>query len=344
MKKILVTGGAGYIGSHTVVDLVLNGFQVHICDNFNNSSPKAVHAVEKILGVNIPLTKLDLKDKSAVGNMFEHGDFDGVIHFAGLKAVGESTSKPLAYYENNLLSTLNLLDACKKYNVQNFVFSSSATVYSDPAVVAYDEETTKTGKASSPYGTSKLEQEWILEDCVNGAEFPAGLRVVSLRYFNPIGAHSSSMIGEDPRGIPNNLAPFITQVMVGRREFLSVFGGDYATEDGTCIRDYIHVTDLARGHRLALEYIEKQPENSMEYINLGSGKGSSVLEVLHAFEATYGKSIPYKIVSRRPGDLPEFYAKTEKAQRLLNFKTEYSLDDMARDSWNWQKSNPNGFE
>lgn len=339
-----MTGGAGYIGSHTVVALLEKGFDCVIIDNFSNSSPEAVSRIEEITGKNVTLVEGDVCDEALVERIFSEHNIDAVIHFAGLKAVGESAGVPLSYYQNNLQSTLSLLSAMKKHNVSDLVFSSSATVYHDESVNCYEEATTKTDRPSSPYGTTKLMQEWVLEDATNGQEFTPGLKVISLRYFNPTGAHPSGKIGEDPSGIPNNLTPFIAQVVVGRRERLSIWGNDYPTPDGTCIRDYIHVQDLAKGHVLALEYLQKGGTNSsFDVFNLGSGVGYSVLEVLHAFEKANGAQIPYVFAPRRAGDLPEYFAKTTKAERALGFHTSYSLDDMARDTLNWQRLSPNGY-
>lgn len=345
--KILVTGGAGYIGSHTVVSLLESGYEVVVIDNLVNSSKESIRRAEQITGKSVTFVEGDVCCLETLREVFSAHKISAVIHFAGLKAVGESVTLPLAYYDNNIKSTLSLLSVMREFQVQKFVFSSSATVYNDPSTVCYDEATTKTDHPSSPYGTTKLMQEWIIEDAVKGQEFnEAPLQAISLRYFNPVGAHPCGKIGEDPKGIPNNLTPYITQVAVGRREFLSVWGNDYPTPDGTCVRDYIHVMDLARGHLNALQYLETAvPSGEALYdnVNLGSGKGNSVLEVINAFEKATGSPIPYKIAERRTGDLPEFFAKPDKALKLFGFKTELSFEQMAVDAWNWQKQNPQGY-
>ncbi|GHT80833.1 UDP-glucose 4-epimerase [Actinomycetota bacterium] len=343
---ILITGGAGYIGSHTVLSLLEDGYEVVVVDNFSNSSPKAIDVLRKLAlqetGKEFKFYKGDVANREFLRTVFVENKFDAVIHFAGFKAVGESVAMPYKYYDNNLVSTLTLLDVMSESNVRNFVFSSSATVYCDPGVTQYDETTTKIGRASSPYGTTKVMQEWILEDVANS--LAGDLKVIALRYFNPIGAHPSGDIGESPQGVPNNLTPYITQVAVGKREFLNVWGNDYDTPDGTCIRDYIHVVDLAKSHTLAVQRLLKTKNLPVfDGINVGSGKGYSVLEVIKAFDRAVGKSIPYKIMPRRAGDLAQSTAKTNKAKRLLRFEVELNIDDMARDAWNWQKKNPNGF-
>ncbi|GHS89596.1 UDP-glucose 4-epimerase [Synergistales bacterium] len=347
MSRILITGGAGYIGSHTALTLLGVGYDVVIVDNFSNSSPKAVDALSalalKETGKQFAFYEGDVCDGAFLRTVFEADKIEAIIHFAGLKAVGESVAIPAKYYDNNLRSTLTLLNTMKEFGVTGFVFSSSATVYSDPGVTKYDEATTRVGRASSPYGTTKVMQEWILEDTALSGEIP--LKVISLRYFNPVGAHSSGEIGESPQGIPNNLTPFITQVAVGKREFLSVFGDDYPTPDGTCIRDYIHVTDLAEAHYLAVKRLLEVDDLPMfDAINIGSGNGYSVFEVISAFDRAVGKKIPYKVVARRGGDLAEFTAKTEKAKKLFGFTTKLTIDDMAKDAWNWQNKHPNGFD
>ena len=332
--NVLVTGGAGYIGSHTVLALQNAGFKVHVLDNFINSKPVVLERLKTIGGKDIPFTKLDLLDKTGVDKIFAQNKFDAVIHFAGLKAVGESVSLPLMYYQNNLTGTINLLEAMQKHDVSKIVFSSSATVYGDPASVPIRE--TFPLKATNPYGQTKLFIEQILTDWQNAWK---KADVCLLRYFNPIGAHESGLIGEDPNGIPNNLVPFIAQVAVGRRDKLSVFGDDWKTPDGTGVRDYIHVTDLAQGHVKALQ---KAPKGVSVY-NLGTGRGQSVLEVLKAYEKACGKTLQYQIVQRRPGDIAACYADPSKAQTELGWKAELSIDRMCADSWNWQSKNPNGY-
>ncbi|MDR1033776.1 MAG: UDP-glucose 4-epimerase GalE [Bifidobacteriaceae bacterium] len=346
MQKILLTGGAGYIGSHTAIYLLEHGYDVVIVDNLSNASRKAVDAIKNITRKSFKFYRADVRYKTALYKVFRENKIDAVVHFAGLKAVGESVDKPLMYYDNNLKSTVALLNVMKAYNVTRVVFSSSATIYADPDSRLYNEKTTKVARATNAYGTTKVMQEYILEDTVNGAEFSdaGGLKVMSLRYFNPIGAHESGDIGENPNGIPNNLAPYITQVLVGRREYLSVFGDDYDTPDGTCIRDYIHITDLAIGHTLALKYLFSLTGAHFDAINLGSGKGSSVFEVIKSFEKAAGAEVPYKITGRRAGDLPETVADVQKAKNILGFVTTHTLDDGTLDSLNWQQKHPNGFE
>lgn len=335
--KILVTGGAGYIGSHTTLELLGAGHDVVVVDNLDNSSEESLRRVEKLSGKKIVFHKIDMCDADALDTVFAKHTIDAVIHFAGLKAVGESVEKPVLYYYNNLVSTLNLCESMTRHNVRQLVFSSSATVYGDPVSVPIDE--TASIGATNPYGNTKVMIEDILTDL---AATNQGWRISLLRYFNPIGAHESGEIGEDPNGIPNNLLPFVAQVAVGKREQLSVFGDDYDTPDGTGVRDYIHVVDLAKGHLAALTH--PASENSAEAYNLGCGQGYSVLEVIRAFEVASGKPIPYKIVDRRPGDIAMCYANPEKAQRELEWKAELSLEDACRDTWNWQSQNPNGFE
>lgn len=337
MKKVLVTGGAGYIGTHTVIELLKNGFEVVVVDNFINSSIKAISRVERIVNQPINLYEIDCCNYEAFEEVFKNEKIDAVIHFAGLKAVGESVSIPLEYYYNNLVSTLNLVNLMRKYKVYNLVFSSSATVYGDPHTVPITEDFPLS--ATNPYGRTKLIIEDMLRDfCKVNPEYNVAL----LRYFNPIGAHESGLIGENPNGIPNNLMPYITQVCIGKLEYLRVFGDDYNTSDGTGVRDYIHVVDLAYGHVCALNKLFSN--SGLVTYNLGTGKGYSVLEVLHAMEQAYGKEIPYKICERRPGDIAACYADPSKALKELNFKTKYGIEDMCASSWNWQKNNPNGFE
>ena len=334
---ILVTGGAGYIGSHTCVELLNAGYEVVVVDNLYNSSEKAVKRVEEITGKHVTFYEADILDREAMEKIFENETIDSVIHFAGLKAVGESVAKPLEYYYNNITGTLVLCDVMRKHGCKNIVFSSSATVYGDPAFVPITEECPK-GKITNPYGQTKGMLEQILTD-FNVAD--PEWNVILLRYFNPIGAHKSGMIGEDPKGIPNNLLPYIAQVAIGKRECLSVFGNDYNTADGTGVRDYIHVVDLAIGHVKAIEKL-KDKQGVLIY-NLGTGKGYTVLQVVHAFEKACGHAINYKIVDRRPGDIDCCYADPAKAKAELGWEAQYGIDEMCRDSWNWQSKNPNGY-
>ncbi|HIT31596.1 MAG TPA: UDP-glucose 4-epimerase GalE [Candidatus Enterenecus stercoripullorum] len=336
--SILVSGGAGYIGSHTCVELIQAGYDIVVADNLVNSCEEAVRRVEQIVGRSIPFVKAELCDPQQVEDLFvRYPGIDAVIHFAGLKAVGESVSKPLEYYTNNLVNTLVLLNAMRRHGVKNFVFSSSATVYGDPASVPIREDF-PTGGTTNPYGTTKLFLERILTDYC--AADPT-LNVALLRYFNPIGAHESGLIGEDPKGIPNNLVPYIAQVAVGKLEKLHVYGGDYPTPDGTGVRDYIHVVDLARGHVAALK---KLAENCGLFVcNLGTGKGYSVLDVLHAYEKACGKTLPYVIDPRRPGDIAECYADPTKAWEELGWQAQYGIEEMCASSWKWQSANPDGY-
>ena len=336
--NVLLAGGAGYIGSHTCVELIEAGHSVVIADNFANSCPEAVRRVEEITGTSIPLYEADVCDREAVEKIFSENKIDAVIHFAGLKAVGESVEKPLLYYRNNIDSTLTLLETMKKFNVNNFIFSSSATVYGTPKTVPL-VETMPTGSPTNPYGWTKLMMEQILTD--TAAANPA-MSIVILRYFNPIGAHESGRIGEDPNGIPNNLMPYITQVAAGRLQQLGVFGDDYPTHDGTGVRDYIHVVDLAKGHVKAIDYSGEH--KGVEIVNLGTGTGYSVLDIVKAFEKVNHLKIPYVIKPRRPGDIAECYANAEKAARVLGWKAEKNLEDMCYDSWNWQSHNINGYK
>lgn len=338
MKNILVTGGTGYIGSHTVVELLKLDYNVVIIDNLSNSKKIVIDRIETITGKRPKFYLGDIRNREDLKKVFTENKIDCVINFAGLKAVGESVQKPLEYYENNIYGAVVLLEEMRKYNVFNFIFSSSATVYGDPASVPVDE-TFPTGGTTNPYGTTKLFIERILMDL---AAADNRFNIAILRYFNPIGAHPSGLMGEDPNGIPNNLAPYITQVMVGKRECLNIFGNDYNTPDGTCIRDYIHVVDLAYGHVLTIKKLEENP--GVVIYNLGTGKGSSVFDVLHAFESAYGKPIPYKIVGRRAGDVTANFTIADKAEKEIGFKAKYDINDMARDAWNWQKNNPNGYE
>ena len=336
--SILVTGGTGYIGSHACVELIEAGYDIVVVDNLCNSSEEALRRVEKITGKKIPFILADLCDKAATEAVFvQYPEIEAVLHFAGLKAVGESVAKPLEYYGNNLTSTLVLLDAMRRHGVKNFVFSSSATVYGDPASVPIREDF-PTGGTTNPYGTTKLFIERILADyCAAAPEFNAAV----LRYFNPIGAHASGLIGEDPAGIPNNPVPYIAQVAVGKRSELHVYGNDYPTADGTGVRDYIHVVDLARGHVAALKKLETGC--GFFVCNLGTGKGYSVLEVLHAYEKACGKTLPYVIDPRRPGDIAECYADPALALKELGWRAELGIEEMCASSWKWQSMNPDGY-
>lgn len=329
--SILVTGGAGYIGSHTIVELLAAGHEVEVVDNLSNSDSEVIRRVEKISGKSVPLHVFDLQDKQKLSSLFAESHFDAAIHFAGLKAVGESSEKPLLYYRNNIDSTLTLLEVMNEYNVRKLVFSSSATVYGS-APIPYKESYPAGQGITNPYGQTKYFIEQILQD--TAASNPDN-QLTILRYFNPIGAHKSGLIGEQPNGIPNNLMPFIAQVAAGKRPKLVVFGDDYNTPDGTAVRDYIHVTDLAKGHLAALENITR----GVSVFNLGSGRGTSVLEMVHAFEKASGKTIFYKIGPRRAGDLSEYYADTNKALRELRWKTEESIEDACADTWRWQLNN-----
>ena len=334
MQKVLVTGGLGYIGSHTVVELQNAGFEVVIIDNLSNSSLEVLDGIIEITG-KIPLfEKIDLRQKSEVIQFFEkHQDISGIIHFAASKAVGESVENPLLYYENNLSTLIYLLQACNNYTIENFIFSSSCTVYGEPDKLPIDESA-PIKKATSPYGNTKQISEEILNDSCK----VSNLKSIALRYFNPIGAHDSSKIGELPLGIPQNLVPFITQTAAGLRDQLSVFGDDYPTEDGSCIRDYIHVVDLAKAHVVALERLLKdRNSNQFETFNIGTGKGSSVLEVVNAFEKITHQKLNYKIVDRRVGDVISVYADTKKANEVLGWKAENSMEDSLLSSWNWEK-------
>ena len=335
--KILVTGGMGYIGSHTCVELFNMGMDVVIVDNLANSNPEVLNRIETITGKRPTFYELDVCDEDALKCVFEDHSIDCVIHFAGMKAVGESVAIPEKYYANNLGSTLTLCRVMAEHNVKKIIFSSSATVYSGDNSMPL-RETSKTGNCTNPYGWTKYMGEQILRDI---AFADKEWSVVLLRYFNPIGAHESGLIGEDPKGIPNNLFPYISQVAVGRREYLSVFGNDYDTPDGTGVRDYIHVVDLAKGHVAAIRYAESH--TGTEVFNLGTGTGYSVLDMVKAFEKVNGVPVPYQIAPRRPGDLATCYADPEKSFRELGWKTEKTLEDMCRDTWNWQKNNPNGY-
>lgn len=338
--RILVTGGSGYIGSHTVLALISNGYKVTVIDNLSNSSQIPINRIECLLNTNIDFINCDLRSSKDLCKVFSQFKFDSVIHFASLKAVGESVIQPLRYYENNVYGTLNLLKVMEKYDVRNLIFSSSATVYGKEAKVPY-KEGYKLGTPSSPYGSSKVMIERILQDQVLANK---NFKIVSLRYFNPIGAHKSGKIGEDPKGTPNNLLPFITQVAIGKRKKLKVFGNDYDTKDGTCQRDYLHVMDLADGHVKAIQWLDKNIQNNnVEIFNLGTGKPVSVLEIINTFKEVTGVSIDYEFAPRRSGDLDSFWADTTKANNLLSWKTKFDLNQMISDSWNWQIKNPNGY-
>ncbi|KAM1025205.1 hypothetical protein ACFX13_039111 [Malus domestica] len=340
-KCILVTGGAGYIGSHTVLQLLLGGFKTVVVDNLDNSSEVAINRVRELareFGKNLSFHKMDLRDKAGLDNLFCSTPFDAVIHFAGLKAVGESVQKPLLYYNNNLIGTITLLEVMAAHGCKKLVFSSSATVYGWPKVVPCTEDFPLA--AANPYGRTKLFIEEIARDIYRS---DSDWKIILLRYFNPVGAHPSGLIGEDPRGIPNNLMPFVQQVAVGRRPAVTVFGTDYNTKDGTGVRDYIHVCDLADGHIAALHKLDEDTMGCEVY-NLGTGKGTSVLEMVAAFEKASRKKLPVLTSGRRPGDAEVVYASTEKAERELNWKAKYSIDDMCRDQWNWASKNPYGYE
>lgn len=336
--SILVTGGTGFIGSHTVLELLNGGFEVVVYDNLSNSSKESLKRVKELTGKDVKFYEGDIRDEEALDKMFSNEQIESCIHFAGLKAVGESVAKPWLYYDNNVHGTLTLLKVMNKYNVKKIVFSSSATVYGDPAFVPITEDC-PLGEITNPYGMTKRMQEIILTDM---AKADSEWTVFLLRYFNPIGAHESGRIGENPNGIPNNLMPYITQVAVGKREELGVFGNDYDTPDGTGVRDYIHVVDLAIGHVKAIEKMDSM--KGVNIYNLGTGNGYSVLEVISNFEKANGVKIPYSIKERRPGDIATNYASSEKAFKELGWKAERGIEEMCRDSWNWQKNNPNGYE
>ncbi|KAL3844471.1 hypothetical protein ACJIZ3_001874 [Penstemon smallii] len=340
-SSILVTGGAGYIGTHTVLQLLLGGYKAVVVDNLDNSSEIAINRVKELAakhGPNLTFHKIDLRDKPALEKLFASEKFDAVIHFAGLKAVGESVQKPMMYYDNNLIGTIALLEVMAAHGCKKLVFSSSATVYGSPEVVPCTEEFPIA--ATNPYGRTKL---FIEEICRDIYKSDSTWKIILLRYFNPVGAHPSGHIGEDPRGIPNNLMPFVQQVAVGRRPALTVFGTDYKTKDGTGVRDYIHVVDLADGHIAALNKLT-DPSVGCEVYNLGTGKGTSVLEMVTAFEKASGKKIPLVKAARRPGDSEIVYASTEKAERELKWKAKYGIEEMCRDQWNWASKNPYGYE
>ena len=334
--KVLVTGGAGYIGSHTVVELLNAGCEVVVVDNLSNANEESLRRVKEITGKDLAFYPYDVRDRAKLTEVFSAHSFDWVIHFAGLKAVGESVQKPVLYYDNNLISTLVLLETMEQFGVRNLVFSSSATVYGEPERLPLDEDCRLS--TTNPYGTTKLMQEQMLKDLYRADN---RWNIALLRYFNPVGAHPSGRIGEDPKGIPNNLMPYVAQVASGKLQKIGVFGNDYPTPDGTGVRDYIHVVDLARGHVAA---IQKPSEPGVHIYNLGTGKGYSVLDMVHAFEKACGKKLPYEIKPRRAGDVPACYATSAKAERELGWKAQYDLEDMCRDQWNWQKNNPNGYE
>ena len=336
---ILVSGGAGYIGSHTCVELLAAGYDIVVADNYYNSCPEALARVKKIAGKDFRFVEADMTDKDAVEKIFaENEDIDCVIQFAAYKAVGESVSKPIEYYSNNLACTLNILDVMRRHNCHNIIFSSSATVYGDPASVPIREDF-PVGGTTTPYGTTKVFTERILTDCCHA---DPELNVALLRYFNPIGAHPSGLIGEDPNGIPNNLVPYIAKVAVGKLEKVHVFGNDYPTPDGTGVRDYIHVVDLARGHVAAIKKLEQKP--GLFICNLGTGHGYSVLDVINAFSKACGKEIPYVIDPRRPGDIAECWCDPSKAKRELGWEAQYGIEEMCAHSWNWQSHNPDGYK
>lgn len=336
--SILVTGGAGYIGSHTVVELQNAGYDVVVIDNLSNSNEKVLGRIEAITGKKVPFYQVDIRDREGLEKVFSEEKIESCIHFAGLKAVGESVAKPWEYYENNIAGTLVLVDVMRKHGVKNIIFSSSATVYGDPAQIPITEECPK-GQCTNPYGWTKSMLEQVLSDMQKA---DPEWNVVLLRYFNPIGAHKSGTMGEDPKGIPNNLMPYVTQVAVGKRDHLNVFGNDYDTPDGTGVRDYIHVVDLALGHVAAVRKINEKC--GLKIYNLGTGTGYSVLDIVKAFEKANGVKIPYEITPRRPGDIATCYSDPGKAYKELGWKTERGIVEMCADSWNWQKNNPNGYE
>ena len=334
---ILITGGAGYIGSHTCVEMLAAGYDIVVVDNYCNSKPESLARVRRLSGRDFPVYECDIRDKKNLDKVFKENKIEAVIHFAALKAVGESSQKPVEYYDNNISGTISLVEVMRENGCKKFVFSSSATVYGDKNPVPF-VETMPTGKATNPYGTTKIMMETVLTDV---AAADSEWHVVLLRYFNPVGAHPSGLIGESPKQ-PNNLMPYIAQVAVGKRPYLSVFGDDYETPDGTGVRDYIHVVDLAKGHVRAVDYVLSH--NGVEIFNLGTGNGTSVLELVSEFEKVNGVKVPCKIGPRRPGDVPFSYANADKAERILGWKAQYNVADMCRDAWNWQSKNPDGYE
>jgi UDP-glucose 4-epimerase len=346
-NTILVTGGAGYIGSHTCVELLNNGFEVIVVDNLSNSKIEAIRRIEKITGQTVDFHQADINDPTALNRIFQDHKIDAVIHFAGLKAVGESCQQPLNYYRNNISGTVVLLETMAEHGVKNLVFSSSATVYGDPHAVPITENFPL--QATNPYGRTKLFIEEILRDASAADALNHGSqpwKIGILRYFNPIGAHGSGLIGEDPNGIPNNLMPYLSQVAIGKLEILSVFGDDYPTQDGTGVRDYIHVVDLAQGHIKTLEYLMRQADEASvcEAFNLGTGTGYSVLDMINTFKKISGRDVPYKITPRRPGDVAACYAAPSLSRQKLGWEAQKNLDEMLTDAWRWQKNNPNGYD
>jgi len=338
---VLVTGGAGYIGSHALIELDKAGLESVVYDNLSNASKESLKRVESLIGKEIPFVQGDIRDKEQLRELFRHFNIDAVIHFAGLKAVGESVEKPLEYYDNNVVGTIRLLEVMREFDCKSILFSSSATVYGEPKTMPIREDFPTGSGITNPYGRSKYMIEEILKDL---SRSDSSWKIVILRYFNPIGAHESGLIGEDPNGIPNNLMPYISQVAVGKLKELQVFGNDYPTKDGTGVRDYIHVVDLANAHVKAIEYIQKQKEMTEPLIvNIGTGRGYSVLELVKAFEKASGREVPYKIVARRTGDIAECYADASCAKELLNWSAQYGIERMCTDSWNWQSKNPNGY-
>lgn len=334
-KTILVSGGAGYIGSHTVVELYRAGYNAIIVDDFRSSNEKMITAVEELIETDVPVYKIDICEKSKLEEVFTLNKISGIIHFAALKAVGESVDEPLMYYRNNLDGLINMVELADKYGVNNFVFSSSCTVYGEPEGTTKVNELTPIRYTPSPYGATKQMGERILQDCVNSSKL--NLSVLSLRYFNPVGAHPSGLIGELPNGRPNNLMPFVTQTAAGIREKLTVFGKDYNTPDGTCIRDFIHVVDLAQAHVAGLEWLSSMDESQMEYVNLGTGKGTSVLEIINNFEELTGVKLNWEFGERREGDIEEIFAETSKAEELIGWKSRLTFKDAIVDAWNWEQ-------
>ena len=335
--NILVTGGAGYIGSHTIIELIKNGHSVIVVDNLSNSSRESITRVEKITNSKIPFYEIDVRNSEALNEIFSSNSIDAVIHFAGLKCVGESVSKPIEYYENNIDSTLVLLKTMQKFSVKKIIFSSSATVYGTPSELPLTESSRVGVGITNPYGQTKFMIEQILRDL---SIADSSFEIIALRYFNPIGAHDSGLIGEDPNGKPNNLLPYISQVAIGKLEKVNIFGNDYETPDGTGVRDYIHVVDLARGHVAALSNMK----SGFDTYNLGTGIGISVLDLINAFSKACGKEIPYCISARRPGDIDACYASSEKASKELGWKAKKTIDEACADSWKWQSQNPNGYK